>query len=99
MRLTLWARDAGHARELEAKRVNTRYLPELELPKSVRVTSNLDEATFGCEVLFFAIPLQELREFVITHQEQLPSAIWIGTAKGIEAASGKFEHEILERKC
>lgn len=94
--VVLWARDAGHARELEAKRVNARYLPELELPKNVRVTSNLDEATLGCELLFYAIPLQELREFVVTHQEQLPSAIWIGTAKGIEAQSKKFEHEILK---
>jgi len=93
--VTLWARDSLHANELQASRRNMRYLPDAMLPVNVSVTAVLEEAVNAVDVILFAIPLQAMREFVLLYADELPRAKWVGTSKGIEAASGKFEHEIL----
>lgn len=91
----LWARDAGHAKELQASRKNVRYLPDGNLNERVLVTAELSRALDDADIVQFAIPLQATREFVSQHASELPHALWIGTSKGIESATGKFEHEIL----
>lgn len=91
----LWARDRDHARELDDRRVNERYLPGIEIPESVRATAEFAEAVDACDVVFFAVPTQELRSFLANFGARIPRGIWVGTAKGIEASSKKFEHELL----
>ncbi len=57
--VTLWARDAGQARAIAAGRVNARYLPDIALPASLIVTSDLAVAATA-EVLIVATPIAAL---------------------------------------
>jgi glycerol-3-phosphate dehydrogenase (NAD(P)+) len=91
----LWARDFEHAKQLQESRKNARYLPDGVLNERIHVTSVLSQALKDVDIVQFAIPLQATREFVTANANDLPKALWIGTSKGIESATGKFEHEIL----
>ena len=44
LRVTLWARDAAHARAMAETRVNRKYLPGIALPAALAVTSELAAA-------------------------------------------------------
>ncbi|MCB1059531.1 MAG: NAD(P)-dependent glycerol-3-phosphate dehydrogenase [Calditrichaeota bacterium] len=92
----LWARDSAHAKLLQESRRNTRYLPDGNLNDRIFVTSDLERAVANADILEFAVPLQATRQFVSQYAGVLPKALWIGTSKGIESATGKFEHEILK---
>ena len=39
--VTLWSREPAHADDLAMHRTNRRYLPQLRLPESLAVTSDL----------------------------------------------------------
>jgi glycerol-3-phosphate dehydrogenase (NAD(P)+) len=58
-KVTLWARDAGHARAMTSARVNARYLPDIALPPSVAVASDLPAAA-GADLLIAATPVSAL---------------------------------------
>ncbi|MEI6160738.1 MAG: glycerol-3-phosphate dehydrogenase, partial [Roseococcus sp.] len=58
--VTLWARDAGRAAEMQRARVNTRLLPGAAFPEGLRVTHDM---AAGAAVLgILAVPMQPLRE-------------------------------------
>jgi glycerol-3-phosphate dehydrogenase (NAD(P)+) len=61
--VTLWARDATHARRLATQRVNERYLPGCALPEPLSVTSDLGAAA-KAEMLIVATPVAALPEVV-----------------------------------
>ncbi|OZC03385.1 NAD(P)H-dependent glycerol-3-phosphate dehydrogenase [Rubricoccus marinus] len=83
--VTLWARREDAAREIAATRRNAAYLPNAELPASLRVTSDLHEAASGASVWLFAVPSQSLRSVAtqLADRATEPEAI-VSVAKGIE---------------
>lgn len=89
----LWARDPGQAAEMVATRRNKRYLPEVNLPESLRITADPAEAWDTAErgLAVIGSPMSGLRERLAA----LPPhghALWL--CKGFEAGSGKLGHEI-----
>ena len=89
----LWARDPGQAAEMVATRRNQRYLPEVNLPESLRITADPAEAWDIAErgLAVIGSPMSGLRERLAA----LPPhghALWL--CKGFEAGSGKLGHEI-----
>jgi glycerol-3-phosphate dehydrogenase (NAD(P)+) len=59
--VALWARRPALAESISATRVNDHYLPGVALPENVSVTSNLDEAVDGAEVVAIAVPSHGFR--------------------------------------
>lgn len=59
--VTLWARDAGHAKDLAEARENHRYLPGIALPESVACTADLAAAATA-DLLLVATPIAALPE-------------------------------------
>ena len=57
--VTLWARDAAQARALAESRVNRRYLPGIEIPPALLVTSDCEVAA-RAELLIAATPVAAL---------------------------------------
>ena len=89
----LWARDAAQAAELQANRVNRRYLPDVQLPEALQVSANaaLAAAWSAQGLTVIASPMSGLRERLAA----LPAdarALWL--CKGFEAGSGALGHEI-----
>jgi len=86
--VTLWARDAIRAREMQFSRVNPR-LPSVRLPDAVTVTSALPEA----EILLVCVPMQNLRALL----EMLPASDsgLVVCCKGLESSSLLLAPELV----
>ncbi|MCM3564027.1 NAD(P)H-dependent glycerol-3-phosphate dehydrogenase [Hydrogenophaga intermedia] len=97
-RVTLWARDAGQARDIQARRENTRYLPGHALPDTLDVAGGDARAlTADAGLVIIATPMAALREW-LTALAALPVPVaWL--CKGFERARaadqpGLLGHEI-----
>ena len=93
--LTLWGRDALQAKAMQSSRVNQRYLPDMPLPQSLQVSSDLDAALSNTELIIVAVPVSSLRG-ILQHIATLTVAtpvIWL--CKGFEAQTSKLPHQIV----
>jgi len=91
----LWARDATRAAALAATRSNQRYLPDVALPPSLQVGSDLSAALQHAErgLMILAVPMAGLRGLL----QVLPpgrGALWL--CKGFEAGTGLLAHEVAQ---
>lgn len=92
--VTLWARDPEQAVALDRSRFNTRYLPEVGLPESVRVSGNLQRALEVAALALVATPTAGLRDTLRALRRagrELP-VLWV--CKGFERSSARLPHEI-----
>jgi len=81
----LWARDACLVSQIQRSGSNTRYLPDIELPRTIRVTSDLGEALHEASFVVFAVPSHGLRAVVRSAAALLGAdAILVSAAKGLE---------------
>jgi len=93
-RTTLWARDGGLLVDISAGE-NGKYLPGVDLPEDISVTSSLSVAA-GAEAIILAVPAQATRALLTALTPLLPGdAPLVIAAKGIEQASGKLLPEVL----
>jgi len=93
--VVLWARDAAFAGTLRREGANTRYLPGVRFPETLRVETDLAQALNGAQCLILAMTvaglrgtLQRLREAAVT----VP-VIWL--CKGFERPQAKLPHEVF----
>ena len=93
----LWARDPAQARAIAAARRNQRYLPEIELPATLRVAGGLREALEGAELLLAATPVAGLRDLAQRLAAGGGSAPLVWLCKGFEQGSGLLPHQIVEQ--
>jgi glycerol-3-phosphate dehydrogenase (NAD(P)+) len=81
----LWARDPSLACQLSSTRINAVYLPGVELPTTVEVTSDLAMALSRAELVVSAVPAQGTRHVI---RAAVPfvhsSATVVSAAKGLE---------------
>jgi glycerol-3-phosphate dehydrogenase (NAD(P)+) len=91
----LWMRDPHAAREIEATRVNARYLPGVRLGERVRATADVDALRAAAAVLL-VVPAQAMRPSLATLEPPLRADIPIVVcAKGIERGTGRFLTDIV----
>lgn len=86
----LWARRDELARSLARERVNPDYLPGIELPPAVEVTSEL-ETLAGCRPVLVVVPSHGFRDLVREFLRRLPagaSVDLVSATKGIETETG-----------
>jgi glycerol-3-phosphate dehydrogenase (NAD(P)+) len=95
-RVSLHARDAAQAKAMQQQRRNERYLPGIELPAALTITSGpLDQlvAKSRPEDLFIiATPMAGLRGTLQALQGSTASVAWL--CKGFEAETGLMPHEV-----
>jgi glycerol-3-phosphate dehydrogenase (NAD(P)+) len=84
--VVLWARDAAHARQVDAARENVRYLPGVALPPALRVAHSLD-AVRDAELLFAAVPMAGVADLVRALADARISAPLLVLAKGFLSAA------------
>ncbi|MDP1692566.1 MAG: NAD(P)H-dependent glycerol-3-phosphate dehydrogenase [Burkholderiaceae bacterium] len=89
----LWARNAEHARTLDASRRNEHYLPGIALPPDIVVADALDAALAHAAegLVIVATPMAGLRSMLAAVPGDV-RVLWL--CKGFEAGSGLLGHEI-----
>ena len=92
----IWGRNQVVVDELNAAKTNSKFLPGIKLPESIRATTNIQEAfDFGAAQVL-AIPAQSLRENLQVWKKTFPvNQPIISTLKGIESDSAMRMTEII----
>lgn len=92
----LWAREPEIASVINEKHHNPTYLPELELPKAVKATSDFKKATSERDMIVFATPSHTMREVAQNVLPQLSgSEIIVTVSKGIEKSTFMTMTQVL----
>ncbi|GGY80627.1 NAD(P)H-dependent glycerol-3-phosphate dehydrogenase [Streptomyces nitrosporeus] len=94
--VTLWARRARIADEVNRTRVNHEYLPGIELPARVRATAEAAEAFDGADFAVLAVPSQTLRANLADWTPHLgPRTVLVSLMKGVELGTTKRMSEVI----
>jgi glycerol-3-phosphate dehydrogenase (NAD(P)+) len=94
--VTLWSRSEPLAQTMQQTRINNRYLPDVFIEPSIRITSDLAEAV-KCDIVLLAIPAQTIRTFCINLSDMIDIDLpIIIAAKGIERGSLLLMSEVIE---
>lgn len=95
--VTLWGRRAALVDAINNGRTNPDYLPGVELPTSVRATTDPAEAAHGAEFAVLAVPSQTLRGNLAEWAPLLPAdTVLVSLMKGVELGTAKRMSEVIE---
>jgi glycerol-3-phosphate dehydrogenase (NAD(P)+) len=90
--VTLWGRDAAQIAQMNAERVNARYLPQILFPDGLKLASgSLLAAVQGADLVVIGTPMAALRETLSALADQSAPVAWL--CKGFEAG-GCLGHEL-----
>ncbi|KGM53628.1 glycerol-3-phosphate dehydrogenase [NAD(P)+] [Lysobacter arseniciresistens ZS79] len=94
-RTVLWGRDAAGVATIDQGQQNTRYLPGIALPDTLRATTDLAAALDGADLVLVAVPSHAFADTLRTLAPHRPAAAGVSWAtKGFEPGSGRFLHEV-----
>ena len=60
--VSLWGHNADHVSEISKQRENRKYLPSIQLPDNIEVTSDLESCLRGSKVVVMVVPSHGLRD-------------------------------------
>ncbi len=94
--VTLWGHTPDRVEQIAATRQNADYLADVELPLSIRVTSELGDCV-DADLIVFVTPSKALRTVAAQLQPLVKNAaaIMLSCTKGIEHGSGLRMSEIV----
>lgn len=84
----MWLRNQEQLKEMEDKRINEKYLPNIVLPENLELTGDMGKAILGKDLILLSIPTHGVREVLGKSKEYIkPEQIIVNVAKGIENES------------
>jgi glycerol-3-phosphate dehydrogenase (NAD(P)+) len=94
--IVLWARRPELAETINLYHENPEYLPDVDLPESLKATNDLEEALSGAEVVVMGVPSHGFREVL---SDVAPIAgrgpTYMSLTKGLEVGTRKRMSEVL----
>jgi glycerol-3-phosphate dehydrogenase (NAD(P)+) len=94
----LWGRNQEVVTEINNQHRNSRSLPNVELPKTLRATNQITEAFKDTEMIVLAVPAQSLRENLQQLRGLFSRDIPIvSTLKGIEVSTQLRMTEVIQQ--
>jgi len=96
-RITLWSVFPDYAAYLDKKRLNSKFLPGIRIPKSIEITHDLKNAAKDRKIIIFAIPSLYLRSVLKKYKmgEMSGRQTYVSVIKGIEVSSLKRVSEVM----
>lgn len=95
-KVVLWAREPELIGEIETKRRNTLFLPDVDLNENITPTNDQAQAVSKAEAVLMVIPAQYLRASCQALRPVWPAGLpAVICAKGIEQKTGALLSEIL----
>jgi glycerol-3-phosphate dehydrogenase (NAD(P)+) len=95
--VTLVAREAATVQEIAVAGENTRRLPGVKLPLSIKLTHDW-AALAGADLILLVVPAQTVRGVLQAHREMIPACPLVICAKGLEKATGKTLAQVVEEE-
>jgi glycerol-3-phosphate dehydrogenase (NAD+) len=85
--VVILVRSDADARSINETHRNAKYLPQYELPPSVRATTDPAEALSGCDFIVHAVPVQSSKAFLRGVKDHVdPKTPLLCLAKGLGAS-------------
>ncbi len=92
----MWSRNRITAAEIQRDRENTRYLPGIQLPENIVVSSNMAEVLDAAALVVVVVPSQFVRTVIGEAANHIPSeAVICCASKGVENGSLMTMHDVL----
>jgi len=93
----MWGIETHEIRSMAKARRNTTYLPEVEFPDGLEVTTEFEEAVAGAKDVLLVVPSHAFRETLerLTILPVLPEFVAWAT-KGFEAETGLLPHQVAD---
>ena len=92
----LWGRDAHLVADMETRRANAVYLPDILLPDGVTPPAHLHDALARADTVVWVVPSHGTREVLTATVAALrPGALVVSATKGLEKGSWKRPSEVL----
>lgn len=86
--VVIWARRQDQVDEINKENTNEKYLPGVSLSKSLRASSNIDEAINGAAFIVLGVPSQQIRAVCKSISNKInPGQVLVNVAKGIEKST------------
>lgn len=98
--VTMWARRPELAQEISEAKRNSRYLPGINLPRSMMATHELARSLEGADQIYLSVPSQSLRENLKALRPLISDsgAPIISLMKGVERSSGLRMSQVIEQE-
>jgi glycerol-3-phosphate dehydrogenase (NAD(P)+) len=98
--IALWVRQAALAESIRATRENKTYLPGVEIPARIEVSSDSAAILNHAQIIVVAVPAAYTREVLILALPHLsPEAIVVSATKGLEPATHLRISQVIEQVC
>ncbi len=92
----LWARSEDVARDVNERRLNSRYLPGQALSPGLRADTDLPRVLSGTSCVVLAVPCQHLALFLREHRRHFPAGIGVVCAsKGVELGTFRTMGQVV----
>lgn len=97
LKVSLWGAFSDYVSYLQKKRINTRFLPGIRIPREIKITADLKTAIENTRLIIIAIPSQHIRDVLkkVKQQHYPRRAIYLSVSKGIEVGSLKRMSEVI----
>lgn len=83
--VSLWAHEEDLAEEIKRTRINSIYLPDINLPENIKISHRLDEVVARARYVLNVVPSQYARSVFKEALSYIPDgAVIISASKGIE---------------
>ena len=93
----LWSHNAQHALEMQSKKENLRYLPDIQFPSALTVDANLKQALAQADIVLLATPSKAFEAMLYQIKPLLtPSQILLSATKGL-TEHGEFMGDLAHR--
>ena len=92
----LWARDAALVADMDSRRANAVYLPDVSFPDTLRPTTDLPAALADAQFVLVAVPSHGVRQVLRAGAAHVsPSAVVLSATKGLEDGSLARMSEVI----
>ena len=94
----MWGIETHEIKKMSQRRSNTTYLPGVDFPDALNVTTELGDALTDSEDILVAVPSHAFRETLErldTCQIPVKSLAW--ATKGLEPETGLLPHQVAEQ--
>jgi glycerol-3-phosphate dehydrogenase (NAD(P)+) len=97
LQTTIWGRNEAQVKNINELHENTRYLPGIALPDSLKASTNLAETVRDADFILVATPSHAFNETLLALAPFRKKDVGVAWAtKGFEPGSGRFLHEVAE---
>ncbi|MBT8414086.1 MAG: NAD(P)-dependent glycerol-3-phosphate dehydrogenase [Boseongicola sp.] len=95
----LWGRNSAVIDDINANARNSRYLPDVVLPKSLLGTHDMSDALSDVDAVLLVVPSRSIRSVARQVTEHAPEGIPVAVcAKGIEAETGLLMAQVAKEE-